>query len=145
MTAIPDFAALEDLWTEKLATVEGVRSAFSIGQLDELENERIFKAPAAVVMHTGTPTNEPRVIGGPVEQEGWMTWSIFVIAESMRSTHKHGGAQTIGRAILQQILGWDIVEGWTVYLVDFIPHSEEDSARHVYEIQVRHQYELIGN
>lgn len=148
MTAIPDLEPLEDLWTDKLSSVEGVRSTFSVGQIEELGNERIFKMPAAVVMHAGMPANPPRVIGGPVEQEGTMTWSIFVIAESMRSTSKRGGAQTVGRKILESVIGWDIVEGWTVYLVDFrqveIP-GLEDASVVIYEIVVAHPYDLTGN
>ena len=148
MPAYVDIDALEDLFTMKLESVDGVRSAFSIGQLDELESERIFKMPAAIVMQTGAPAEPPKVIGGEVVQEGTMSWSVFVIAAGMRGQKRarsgERGANAVAKAVVEAVNGWEIMPGWQVYYVDNRPYNVGEPSKVILELMFAHQFDIEG-
>jgi hypothetical protein len=147
MPEIPDVDALEDLWLLKLEGVQGVRSVISGGSLGELENsERIFKHPALVTFFSGAEVEEPKVLGHPVFQEGVMRWTVLVVAASMRSPRKgERGTQQMVRAVIEEVDGWEIVDGWIVYVTGFRPVESDDPSVAMHEVTFAHQFDMIGN
>lgn len=119
----------------------------SLGQLTEMESERLYRFPAAFVAFMGMPVDSPRVIGARDVQEGTMSWSVIVTAESMRGLRAgrkgERGAYQIAKAIMEEVLGWEIQDGWFVYLVDFRPIDlGKELAVATYEILLAHNYDL---
>jgi hypothetical protein len=148
MPQVPDIDALEDLWTLKLLEVEGVRSAISIGQLEELESERIFKMPGAIVMNTGMSAEQPQTLGHPVFQEGSMGWSIFIVCAGMRGQKRarsgEDGSNRVSKRVIENCNGWEIVPGWIVYFVDLRPYNVGEASKSIMEIRFSHQIDIEG-